>query len=242
MSRLSSHVAHALRFAAIGGNAGYLWFLVVTGRWNELLHPRFGWLITVGAVLLALFTVASLVAWIRGTHTERTGAAVLLFALPLVFAATAHDRDAQDVAIRSALAEAEPFGPAITLPEHGEIVVDGETYYRTYNAVWDQIDDLVGRTLTTVGFVYRSPVFPDGVFVVARYLLWCCAADASTIGFYSTIDSGVVPADNTWVRVTGRLGKATVPHPTEDRSFTAPAIQVQRMEPMDPLPSRYVLP
>jgi putative membrane protein len=236
------HIAHTLRFVAIGGNAGYLWFLVVTGRWAELLHPRFGWLIIAAAALVSLFTVAIVLTWLRGTPTERPGAAVFLFALPLLFAATAHDQDARATAIRSALAEAEPFGPAITLPEVGEIVVDGDTYYRTYNAVWDQIDELLGRTVTTVGFVYHSPLFPDDVFVVARHLLWCCAADASTIGFYSKIDSAKAPEADTWVRVTGRLGKATMPHPTEDRSFTAPAIQVEEIEPVDPLPSRYVVP
>lgn len=55
--------------------------------------------------------------------------------------------------------------------------------------------------ITLVGFVVADPAVPDG-FVVARFVMSCCAADAQALGFTVVTDEPMPPAD-TWVEVVG---------------------------------------
>lgn len=55
--------------------------------------------------------------------------------------------------------------------------------------------------VTLVGFVVADPAVPDG-FVVARFVMSCCAADAQALGFTAVTDAPM-PAPDTWVEVVG---------------------------------------
>jgi uncharacterized repeat protein (TIGR03943 family) len=55
--------------------------------------------------------------------------------------------------------------------------------------------------VTLVGFVVADPAVPDG-FVVARFVMSCCAADAQALGFTAVTDEPM-PAPDTWVEVVG---------------------------------------
>jgi uncharacterized repeat protein (TIGR03943 family) len=55
--------------------------------------------------------------------------------------------------------------------------------------------------VTLVGFVVADPAVPDG-FVVARFVMSCCAADAQALGFVAVTDAPM-PEPDTWVGVVG---------------------------------------
>jgi uncharacterized repeat protein (TIGR03943 family) len=61
--------------------------------------------------------------------------------------------------------------------------------------------------VTLVGFVAEQPSVEDG-FVLARFVISCCAADAQPILVHVVTD-GPVPAPDTWVEVTGMQGTST---------------------------------
>jgi uncharacterized repeat protein (TIGR03943 family) len=54
-----------------------------------------------------------------------------------------------------------------------------------------------------IGFVYRDDRLPAGHFMVSRFIVTCCAADASGVGMIVHWPNNASPADNTWVRVRG---------------------------------------
>ncbi|WP_217569956.1 TIGR03943 family protein [Streptomyces sp. GbtcB7] len=68
----------------------------------------------------------------------------------------------------------------------------------TSRAVYDSGRSLKGRTVRMTGFVTRGG---DGSWYLARLLITCCAADAST--YKIEVRGADAPVNDTWVTVTG---------------------------------------
>jgi putative membrane protein len=69
----------------------------------------------------------------------------------------------------------------------------------------DTLEDLVGKTITVYGFVYKEDAFPEDTVLVARMMVACCAADAWIVGFHVKVDNAAGLAVNDWIRVTGTV-------------------------------------
>lgn len=64
---------------------------------------------------------------------------------------------------------------------------------------------LAGEAVKVTGFVYRDERFGQEQFMVSRFVLSCCAADAAPLGMVvHWSESGQLEADQ-WVEVTGTL-------------------------------------
>jgi uncharacterized repeat protein (TIGR03943 family) len=60
-----------------------------------------------------------------------------------------------------------------------------------------------GQQAKVIGFVYRDERFGEDQFMVSRFVLSCCAADAAPLGLLvQSVESGSF-ADDQWVEVTG---------------------------------------
>lgn len=71
-------------------------------------------------------------------------------------------------------------------------------------------DSFVGRRASISGFVYRDDTIGDGQFVLGRFAVQCCAADAIPYGIVvESPDAGKYASDK-WMTVTGTLAKTTV--------------------------------
>ena len=62
---------------------------------------------------------------------------------------------------------------------------------------------LAGKPVRVSGFVYRDSRAPEGWFLVARFVVQCCAVDATPIGLPVRTVEGSVPKDGAWVAVEG---------------------------------------
>jgi putative membrane protein len=81
---------------------------------------------------------------------------------------------------------------------------------RAFNGSAD-VKEFVGQPADLIGFVYRDIRF-DGKpqFMVARFAISCCVADAAAIGvIVQSKDAGNWTADS-WVHVTGKFDNQTV--------------------------------
>ncbi len=66
------------------------------------------------------------------------------------------------------------------------------------------MDQFKGQTANLVGFVYRDIRLQDKpLFMVARFTISCCVADASAIGVTVQSDKAATFAQDSWVKVTG---------------------------------------
>jgi uncharacterized repeat protein (TIGR03943 family) len=66
-----------------------------------------------------------------------------------------------------------------------------------------------GQEASFIGFVYRQPNFPANTFMVARFTVSCCVADALPIGLPVTLDNSDEMEEGGWVRVSGAFKAGT---------------------------------
>jgi uncharacterized repeat protein (TIGR03943 family) len=64
---------------------------------------------------------------------------------------------------------------------------------------------LNGETVDLIGFVYHDPRLKDGQFLIGRYAVACCIADATAIGITVNWPAAAGLANNQWVRLQGQL-------------------------------------
>ena len=64
---------------------------------------------------------------------------------------------------------------------------------------------LDGQEATVIGFVYRDERFDETRFMVSRFTVSCCVADAAPIGLIVDWPEAMELPDNQWVEVTGRF-------------------------------------
>lgn len=97
-------------------------------------------------------------------------------------------------------------------------------------------DALNGAEADVVGFVYRDPLFADDQFMVARFVLVCCVADATPVGLVvQTPDAAAFQAD-TWVRVRGAFAQGAV------NGEPMPVLVAESVEAVAPPPQPYLYP
>jgi putative membrane protein len=82
---------------------------------------------------------------------------------------------------------------------------DDASYWALYNRIYDHPQEATGHQIQIQGFVYRESSWPAGEFLVARQLMWCCAADMGIVGFRVQAQGQVIPAESQWVEVRGEL-------------------------------------
>jgi putative membrane protein len=72
------------------------------------------------------------------------------------------------------------------------------------------ISPFLGQKADVIGFVYHDPGLPAGHFLVSRFAITCCVADATAIGMAVESDETDKLPDNTWVDVKGAVQSITV--------------------------------
>lgn len=82
-------------------------------------------------------------------------------------------------------------------------------YIETLNTIDLYLDNFVGKRMELSGFVYRQDGMKDNQFVVGRFAISCCSADASPFGVLVEYDRAKSWANDTWVKASGTLQKTT---------------------------------
>ena len=201
-----ARIASAL---AIGAWAGLFWFVQLTGRAPLYLGSRTNWVVPAGAVILTVVLVGRL-ASIRVEHIEpirpRDSWTLAVIALPVVvllsipttsLGAFAVSRRASLASGGFASGEAIPATGDLSLVNVGSALINR-----------DSMRSLVARAGSTssfTGFVDREPGQPANEFLLSRFLISCCIADALSIQVrVVNAPPGEFKADD-WVRATGKL-------------------------------------
>jgi putative membrane protein len=70
------------------------------------------------------------------------------------------------------------------------------------------LDRFIGKKMEISGFVYREEAMNSSQFVVARFSVQCCSADASPFGVMVQFAKGQTLAKDSWVKVTGTIAKS----------------------------------
>ncbi len=82
-------------------------------------------------------------------------------------------------------------------------------WIRLFNA-GDERESYLGQPVDVIGFVYHDPRLGPGQFMVGRFTITCCVADALALGMIVDWPGVEGLVENTWVRVQGSLDMTTL--------------------------------
>ena len=102
------------------------------------------------------------------------------------------------------------------------IKMNDEFYVPIINILSENLSSMIGKTITTKGFVYREQNFFQDEIVIARFSVVCCVADSSVYGIMAKGNVAHLPTDQ-WIEVTGKIDEITY-----DGS-TVPIIKIQKL-------------
>jgi uncharacterized repeat protein (TIGR03943 family) len=195
---------------ALSAWAATFWFTLASGRSSLYLSPRVSWVIPVGAVLLTLVAAGQLSSARTAAPealTSRSLVTLIVVLLPAVailvlppatlgsFAASRRS------AVNAAVVREARLGPKveIDLP----LVVSAMRSPVTRDILAKLIERR-GPRVTFEGFVTLDGA-PQGGFVLSRFIIACCIADAVTAQIPVVGASAVGMTQDQWVRVAGDL-------------------------------------
>lgn len=127
--------------------------------------------------------------------------------MTLSFTDASKDRSGKNLFDSSDPFEAEFAELAKNLHEQAFIRVYPAIFSETFGAIDRYKEAFQGKEITATGFVYReNPAgAASGAFILSRFLVQCCTADATPFGVL--VDPGTVTSlpPDTWVEVRGKL-------------------------------------
>jgi putative membrane protein len=188
--------------------AALFWFLMISGRSALYLSPRTAWVIPVGAVLLTTGAVGRLASARRRDPEplgRREAAGMALVALPVVLVLALPPATLGSFAAgrRSAIG-----GAGFVSTEDisaGRISLTQVAAALRSPGGMQALVERAGSRVSFVGFVDRDEGMPADEFVLTRFLISCCVADALTVQVRVV---GAPPGElrpDEWVRVSGTL-------------------------------------
>ena len=193
----------------LGAWAAAFWFLLLTGRDALYLSTRTEWVVPVAAVLLTVATLGRL-ASARSVRPEPIGRrelgvvvamivpVILLTALP---ATTLGSYSADTRAVVSGSRFSASPGDVAT----GELSLVDVAAAQTTPEGERALAGRAAETVAFVGFVARYDGTAADEFMLTRYVVSCCVADA-TVASVRVVN--VTPGrfdENDWVEVTGTI-------------------------------------
>lgn len=195
--------------AALAAWAGLFWFLLASDRTSLYLSSRTDWLVPVGAVLLTLATIgrgfslrsgspeplATKDAWTTG---------LLILPVVLVLALPPASLTSFAASRRSSFSSAG-FTTSVEDVTDGELSLGDVAGAMRSEESMKALIDRAGTEVDFTGFVTRDEGMPADEFVLTRFLISCCVADALSVEVRVV---GAPPADldkDQWVRVTGNI-------------------------------------
>lgn len=203
----------------------------LTGKLYLLIHPNYFILTVIGGIVLILISVGR--AWQLGQlwRQQSRGRSIvppspphitlfppgwssgLLLVTALVGLLITPQVFTSQTAIQRGIVESmtttrsrpQSFRPA-TNPESRNLV----EWARTLN-VYPEPDAYSGQRAKVQGFVVYSPNLPKDYFIISRFVLTCCAADAYPVGLpvKFTGSRDAYPADS-WQEVRGEMITETI--------------------------------
>lgn len=211
--------------------ATMFWWLQITGRVNLYLSTKTSWVVPVGAVL---FTAAALgrlaAARVRTSErlTRRETLVMGILVLPVVIVmvlppATLGSFSSTKKTAFSALSYSGVYGQ---ITATSEITWFSIAAAQTSNPGAQALAKRQGSDIELVGFVTRDPDTLPDEFLLTRYVITCCVADATIVQVRVVNVTPGQFSDNEWVDVKGLvypLGREVIVNATAVTAAPTPS-------------------
>jgi uncharacterized repeat protein (TIGR03943 family) len=196
----------------VAGFGAYLVYTYASGVLYFYIHPFY----IVPTVLTGLVLVVVAVLGTIGRAGSRgrpSRLSVLLWAIPVAAGVLLPARPLGVSTASQRGIEAIPLGRIEDVPEfRADIRPETLTIKDWVKALQadPEPERVAGKPVQVMGFVYRDDRLPADWFLVARFVVQCCAVDAQPIGIPVRLVERQIPRAGSWVRVAGEWEVASV--------------------------------
>jgi uncharacterized repeat protein (TIGR03943 family) len=204
-----------LSIALQGGLGLYFAYNIWSGNLSNYINERFVWLSYIAVIILFVMTVFAAYRTVRYGSQADTGYSfsapqriswsLLFFAsIPLIFGVMVPSAPLGAEAVNGGVSTRAVLGTnqsSFTIPPENRNILD---WLRMFGSAAD-MEAFNGQPVNLSGFVYREPVFDDDQFMVSRFTVSCCVADASAIGLPVQYDGAIELTVGIWVQIQGRM-------------------------------------
>ncbi len=211
-----------------------------TGQLNLLIHPNYFALVTVTGVIFLLISGYKIYELLRAKNTNQNVAnngdhitlfppgwsSILLITIAVLALLIPPKILASDTALQRGISESlpitriQPQSWAMNKkPEERSLL----EWIRTLNA-YPEPDAYIGQEAKVSGFVVKTPNLPENYFLIARFVLTCCAVDAYPVGIPVKIKPEThdnYPMD-TWLEIEGKMISETLTITAQNMDITPP--------------------
>lgn len=216
-----------LEAALLAGTSLMFLYLYISGEIALYIHSRFHPLTLATGIVLALLAVGRLVIPAKACGCAQLKPYVYsIFLLPIIIGLFSPVRvlDA-GLANRRGISLQPPLAvPAWNAPPVGAIRLDDQNYMTIYANLYSNPQKFKGRVVEVEGFVLHKDEYGPGTFIVARYSITCCIADAVLLGFLANWQGSTTIAENDWVKV------AAIVQPELYNDKLVPMLVIQYLE------------
>ncbi|MBU3191591.1 TIGR03943 family protein [Clostridium bowmanii] len=129
---------------------------------------------------------------------------------------------------------------SISLIKGETINVTNENFVNTYEDLYGNTKQNIGRRLYMKGFVYKQKGLDKDEFILARILVSCCAADAQLVGVLCDFPQVKEFTEGTWVNIEGILGQREYADSKNGEISIIPIIKVNKIEKTDEQSNEYI--
>lgn len=236
-------IAEIVKTGLLIGLGLYFVVNIISGNLTNYINVRFSWLSYVAAVLFLLIGAFSALGLLNARRAEHdhhhdhdhnaiSWGTLIVIAVPLVLGTLIPSRPlgAESVDGNVSITAASVDNMVLSIEPSKRNVLD---WLRVFNAT-DDYATLSGQPADVIGFVYMEPTFGENQFMIARFTVSCCVADASAIGIPVQWPEAVEQGQ--WVRITGVMETG------EFRGDSAPILHAQTVEAVEQPEHPYLYP
>ena len=198
-----------LTATALAAWAGLFWFLIAADRTELYLSSRTAWVVPMGAVILTIAALGRLFS-ARVDYPEpigrrdTLGLALIILPVVTVLALPPTSLGSFAASRRSSLTSGSFVSSAEDISSGELSLVDVSGATRSREAMRALVQR-AGEEVSFTGFVTRDSTTPANEFVLTRFLISCCVADALSAEVRVV---GAPPGkfkEDQWVRVEGAM-------------------------------------
>lgn len=200
--------------------AGLIFWFYTNGKLTFFVHPNYVNMIVVSAGFLTLLGVAFFFTkshyCCEHDHKDFIAphAAWLLLLIPLTLGFTippkplsSETATARGISSDVSLLTGETSDFQFAIRSEDKTLLD---WVKTFN-LDPEPENYAGSKVDFEGMVLKSDTLPPGYFLIAKFFIACCAADARPIGVPVRFDpSKFQPKDNEWIRIKGEIMGDTI--------------------------------
>lgn len=196
-------------FIFLIGFAYYMYYLILSQKLYLFIHPKMTKYIIFSMVVLFILSILEFKKILF--NKKHTASVSMIFFVPLILAYMINPQGlnsniAANKGITSKTYSSETNVQNTSLNKNNSLIkFTNDNFSDMTNEISYNLNKYKGKKITISGFVYRDDHFPKNIFVTARMLIICCAADAEVTGLACRVKSNMNLKNNEWISITGIL-------------------------------------